>query len=99
MKREYPIYKGLQRPLVFKVFRGRYIYWGAGAIIGGVVGGMLAGAVIGPLAGIFTLCLVSLPLLHFTLQQQKKGLYDKRVNEGIFILTSKQHLRHGKKSV
>ena len=29
---EYPMFKGLQRPLEFMGIQGRYIYWAAGAI-------------------------------------------------------------------
>jgi len=33
---DYPVFKGLQKPLEFMGLKGRYIYWAAGA-----VGGMI----------------------------------------------------------
>jgi hypothetical protein len=35
---EFPIFKGLQKPLEFMGVQGRYIYWAAGAIGGAIVG-------------------------------------------------------------
>ena len=39
---DYPIFKGLQKPLEFMGVQGRYIYWAAGAIGGAIVGFILA---------------------------------------------------------
>lgn len=40
--KSYPVYKGLQKPLVYKGFKGRYMYWAIGSVVGGVVlGGLL----------------------------------------------------------
>ena len=36
---DYPLFKGLQRPLEFMGIQGRYIYWAAGAAGGAIVGG------------------------------------------------------------
>ena len=60
----YNVYKGLQRPLVFKAFKGKYIYWGIGILVGSLVLGiiivvtvsMLVGAVVfigGMVGGLF----------------------------------------------
>ena len=46
----YPVYRGLQKPLVFKSFKGRYIYWGLGTILIALLTAML----ISSIAGIFT---------------------------------------------
>ena len=35
---EYPVFKGLQKPLEFFGLQGRYIYWAAGTAGGGIVG-------------------------------------------------------------
>jgi len=40
----YSIYKGLQKPLVYRGFKGKFIGWGIGFLIMGLVGGGLLGA-------------------------------------------------------
>ena len=35
---DYPLFKGLQRPLEFMGIQGRYIYWAAGVAGGAIVG-------------------------------------------------------------
>ena len=44
---EFPIFKGLQKPLEFMGVQGRYIYWAAGAIGGAIVGFILAYCLLG----------------------------------------------------
>ena len=34
---EYPVFKGLQKPLEFMGLQGRYIYWAAGTVGGGLL--------------------------------------------------------------
>ena len=41
MARKYPVYKGLQRPLIFKVFKGKFLYWGIASLLMGLVFGAL----------------------------------------------------------
>jgi uncharacterized membrane protein YoaK (UPF0700 family) len=91
-KKQYPIYKGLQRPLVFKMFKGRFIYWGLGSLVGGLVAGIIIGSVVSSLAGLIAMLVVSLPLLLYTIEKQKKGLYDKKTDEGVFIISPIHHL-------
>ena len=82
---DYPIFKGLQRPLEFFGLQGRYIYWAAATIGIAIVGFIMAYCVAG-----FVLALV---LLSFTvtsgvgliLFKQRKGLHDKRQERGVFI--------------
>jgi len=98
-KAEYSLYKGLQRPLVFKIFKGKFIYWAVGSILAGIVSGGLVGALISSLFGIVTMIGVSMPLLMFTINKQKRGLYDKKRNYGIYIISPKFHsYRHGNKT-
>ena len=54
---DYPLFKGLQKPLEFMGIQGRYIYWAAGAIGGAIVGFILAYCLIGFIAGLFPLVL------------------------------------------
>src|SRR3954471_2334668 len=91
-KREYQIYKGLQRPLVFKMFKGRFIYWGLGSLLAGIVAGIVFGGTVSSLAGLIAMFVVSVPLLLLTIEKQKKGLFDKTKDEAVFIISPQHHL-------
>jgi uncharacterized membrane protein YoaK (UPF0700 family) len=93
VKKEYNMYKGLQRPLVFKMFKGRFIYWGVGSLVGGIVAGIAIGALISSFAGLVAMLIVSFPLLLFTIEKQKKGLYDKKADKAVFIITPHHHIK------
>ena len=58
--REYPIFRGLQRPLEFMGIQGRYIYWAAAtagsAIIGFILGYCLVGFLVGLIILVIALC-------------------------------------------
>ncbi|MBS9767647.1 MAG: DUF4133 domain-containing protein [Flavobacteriaceae bacterium] len=79
---EYEVYKGLQKPLVFKGVKGKFIYWMAGGVLGTfmatVLGNLLFG--IGGATVIFAIGLAITfgSIYHF----QKKGLYSKDNTKG-----------------
>ena len=82
---DYPIFKGLQKPLEFMGLQGRYIYW-AGATAGGtLVGFMAMYAIFGFLVGgLFAItALVTGSVMIF--MKQKKGLHTKKVEKGLFV--------------
>jgi len=81
----YPLFKGLQKPLEFMGIQGRYIYWAAGTVGGGIVGFILAYCLIGFLAGLATLVIILGGGAAFVLLKQRKGLHTKRCDKGIFI--------------
>lgn len=83
----YKIYKGLQRPLVFKIFKGKYIYWALGSIVAGVITGGAASMIISSIAGAITMVLVAIPLLFFIISKQKEGLYTKTKDECIYMIS------------
>ena len=64
MKREetrypdYPLFKGLQRPLELMGIQGRYIYWAASAAGGAIVGFIVAYCLFGFIAGLIMLSAV-----------------------------------------
>lgn len=81
----YPIYKGLQKPLIYRGFKGKFIYWGIGSLIGGLAIGGLIGALTNLfLGGFATLALMGAGLAY-TFIRQKDGLHDKTRHRGIFI--------------
>lgn len=82
---EYPIFKGLQKPLEFMGVQGRYIYWAAGAIGGAIVGFIIAYCLIGFVAGLIAL-VASLGIgAAFIFMKQRKGLHTKKEDKGVFI--------------
>jgi len=52
---DYPLFRGLQRPLEFMGLQGRYIYWAAGAVGGAIIGFIIAYIIGGFVAGLVTL--------------------------------------------
>ena len=88
MPLQYKLYKGLQRPLVFKMFKGRYIYWAGGVLIGAIALGIIISATVSSITGLIVLAVVGGGGLMFVISSQKKGLYKKNSERGIFILHS-----------
>ncbi len=85
MARRYAIYKGLQRPLVYRGFKGKFIGWGIGSLVIGLLGGGLVGALFGMYLGaVLTLAIIA-GGLTFTFQRQKGGLHVKTRNSALFV--------------
>ena len=82
---DYPMSKGLQKPLEFMGIQGRYIYWAAGAIGGAIVGFILVYCLIGFVAGLITLVSSLGTGAAFIFIKQKKGLHSKNEDKGVFI--------------
>lgn len=82
---EYPVCRGLQRPLELFGLRGRYIYWAAAtagcAILGFMVGYWLAGL----LAGLGVLVGSSAVGAALILLKQRRGLHTKKADYGVFV--------------
>jgi hypothetical protein len=88
-KEEYEVfnaYKGLQRPLVFRGFKGKYIYIAGGCLIGGLMLS-LGLSNVNIILGAITLLVTIGGSLLVILQLQKKGLHGKKQKEGIYIIT------------
>ena len=77
---DYPIFKGLQRPLEFFGLQGRYIYWAAAT-----AGGAVAGFILGFVAGLVLLVLAVAVGGVLIVMKQRKGLHSKKSDNGIFI--------------
>lgn len=87
-RKMFNVYKGLQKPLVFKAFKGKFIYWGVGSVLGAVILGGLMMALVSTVLGGITMVVVLVGGFLFTASQQKKGLYTKTKNSGIYIIAS-----------
>jgi hypothetical protein len=93
MEGQFSVYKGLQKPLVFKMFRGRFIYWGLGSIVLGLLLCMALSSLINLFAGIVALAIITGGGLALTATKQRKGLHAKNRHPGIHIHPSK-YTRH-----
>lgn len=92
-ERGFEVYKGLQAPLMFKGFKGKFIYIG-GAVV--MVGFFVSAAIInfvGTIPGVIVLCMIWGGGYVFISHKQKKGLHSKKIKKGIFIVTNKYKLR------
>lgn len=91
--RTYPVYKGLQKPLVYRGFKGKFIAYGISSLGLGLVLGGFGGALINMyLGGLLTLGVITGGLLY-TFSKQKSGLHDKTRSGKIHI--HKIYLRRG----
>ena len=82
---DYPLFKGLQKPLEFMGIQGRYIYWAAGAIGGAIVGFILAYCLIGFIAGLIALVASISIGAALIIIKQRKGLHTKKDDQCVFI--------------
>ena len=94
--KEYNLYKGLQKPLVFRAFKGKFIYYGIGSIVLGLIGAMVVGAMTSMLYGIIILIFITGGGLTYTAIMQQKGLHSKNVMKGVYMI---QHTYKHNKNV
>jgi len=86
MHRSFNVYKGLERPLVYRGFQGKFIYWGIGSVLVGLLIGALTMAIFSMLLGVLLLAACIGGGLMYTLSIQKKGLHNKNRSAGsVFI--------------
>ncbi|MGY3212439.1 plasmid transfer protein [Mucilaginibacter sp. HD30] len=94
MARKYAVYKGLQKPLIFRGFKGKFIYWGLGFLLTGLVLGALTMSLINMWLGALVLIGCVVGGLLFTAAKQKNGLHSKSRRSGILILN-----HYGRKNI
>lgn len=85
MANKYNVYKGLQKPLVYKGFKGKFIFWGLGFLSLGLVLGAISMAVISKWFGAIVLVGSIVGGLFYTAGEQKKGLHKKNRHIGIYV--------------
>lgn len=83
--KSYPIYKGLQKPLTYKGFKGKYIYWGLASLLLGLVMGSIAAAISNMILAALIALTSMASGLGYTIIKQKKGQYSKVNHSGKFI--------------
>lgn len=95
--KSFSIYKGLQKPLSYKGFKGKYIYWGVASLLLGIVMASIA-AVFGNMIVAALTALVSMASgLGYTIIKQKKGQYTKSNHCGKFIHKPKLSIHYVKR--
>src|ERR1700739_1163876 len=85
MARKFPIYKGLQKPLQFRGFKGKYIYWGVGALLAGLVLGALTMSLVNLWLGAIVLIGPIVGGLLYIAHKQKGGLHSKSRKRAVFV--------------
>ncbi len=90
----HPIYKGLQKPLQYKGFKGKYIYWGLASIFLGVIVGCILGAVTNTILSGLTAVGTMTSGITFTLYKQRSGMSAKTQNLGLYIYPNKMFLAY-----
>lgn len=99
MAKRFAVYKGLQKPLVFKGFKGKFIYWGLGFLLTGLVLGAITIALINMYLGAVVLIGTITGGLLYTAGQQKNGLHLKAKGSSFLIhqATIKNSFTHEQK--
>lgn len=82
---DYPLFKGLQRPLELMGLQGRYIYWAAGAAGGAIVGFIIAYCLLGFVAGLVVLTAILATGIGVIILKQRKGLHSKKIDRGVYV--------------
>ena len=81
----FPVFKGLQKPLEFMGFQGRYIYWAAGTVGGAIVGFIIAYCLVGFVVGLVVLVVAISAGAALIFLKQRKGLHTKKSDQGVYI--------------
>lgn len=89
---DYPLFKGLQRPLEFMGIQGRYIYWAAGVAGGAIVGFIIAYCLAGFVGGLVVLVAVVSTGIALIMLKQRKGLHTKKDGRGVYIYAHSKKL-------
>ena len=82
---DYPVFKGVQKPLEFMGFQGRYIYWAAGTVGGAIVGFIIAYCLVGFVVGLIVLVVAISAGAALIFLKQRKGLHTKKSDQGVYI--------------
>lgn len=79
----FEVYKGLQKPLVFKTYKGRYIYWMAGGLFGSFILCVILCVAVGYLYGGIALVGGAVGVVFYVNTKQKGGIHSKTKTKGV----------------
>ena len=88
----YPLFKGLQRPLEFIGLQGRYIFWAIISIGGAIAGFILGYCLSGFLIGLILLVLIFSTGFSLILLKKRNGLHTKVRDYGFYIYASSRRM-------
>ena len=91
--KRFSVYKGLQKPLIYKGFKGKFIYWGLASLLSGLVLGALVMSLVNMWLGAILLAACITGGLLYTASKQKNGLHVKNRSSEIQIIN-----HYGRKS-
>jgi len=89
---DFPLFRGLQRPLEFMGLQGRYIWWAAGAVGGAILGFIIAYCIAGFVAGLIVLVASVVTGAALVMFKQRRGLHSKKFERGVFVYASSRRL-------
>ena len=89
---DYPLFRGLQRPLEFMGLQGRYIWWAAGAAGRAILGFIVAYIAAGFVAGLVVLTASVAVGAALVLIKQRRGLHTKKAYRGVFVYARSKRL-------
>ena len=82
---DYPLFKGLQKPLEFMGIRGRFLTLAAVAIGVSFVGFIVFSIALGKLAGFIAMLVMAAAGLATIFVKQRGGLHNKKRAKGIYV--------------
>ena len=82
----FPAYKGVQRPIMFKSLKGKYIYFAMVFGFTGLIVGFILMATLGLKIGLPVMVIVSGGGIFYCLIRQKRGLHSKNNVQGTFVI-------------
>ena len=91
----YPVFKGLQKPLEFMGFQGRYITWAACAVGGAILGFIIAYCILVFVVGLVVLAISLSSGAALIFFKQKKDLHTKK-EHGVFIYACSHRMQSNK---
>lgn len=83
----YSVYKGLQKPLEFLGFKGRYVFIALGAAIGSAILFIVLTILSQTLLAIALTLLLLGGTSIWIFVKQKKGLHSKKTHQGVYIVS------------
>lgn len=90
----FKIYRGVQRPIMFKELKGRFIYIGGGVLAGSLVLLLILSKIIGIVLGFLSGIGIAFFGLFLVYKEQKKGLYKKTNDDNkIFIVKNRMKFK------
>ena len=96
---DYPLFKGLQRPLEFMGIQGRYIYWAAGVAGGAIVGFIIAYCLAGFVVGLVVLVAVVSTGIALIMLKQRKGCIPRKTGAGCISTPTRRSCEKKRKTI